>query len=93
MGGILLPCQNGNNHLTIYGFKSGYEIYWVQYGKCRPQGGDQHDGGVEPMIHDILLFIGHNDGASTSMSDLVIGEMTNNENVEKVHKLMEDANA
>ena len=44
------------------------------------------------MICDIFSFVSHNDGAFTSMSDPMVGRMTNNEDVEKVHKLMEDAN-
>ena len=44
------------------------------------------------MIHDIFSFIGYNDGASTFMPDHMIGGMTNNEDVEKVYKFMEDAN-
>ena len=44
------------------------------------------------MIRDIFLFVSHNDGTSTSVPDPVIGGMTNSEDVEKVHKLIEDAN-
>ena len=44
------------------------------------------------MIHDIFLFVGHNDGASTSTLDPMVGGMTNNEDVKKIRKLMEDAN-
>ena len=92
MGEPWLSCQDVNNHLTIYSFKPRYEIYWDQYGECRPQRGNQHDGGVEQVIHNIFPFVGYNDGASTSMPDPVVGEMTNSEDVEKVCGLMEDAN-
>ena len=44
------------------------------------------------MIHDIFSFVGQNDAASTSMPDPMVGGMTNSEDVEKVRKLMEDAN-
>ena len=92
MGGPQLPHQDINDHLTIYSFKSGYKIYWDQHGECRPQVGNQHDGRVEQMICDIFPFVGHNDGASISIPDLMIGGMTNNEDVKKVRKLMEDTN-
>ena len=92
MGGPWLSCQNVNNHLIIYGFKSGNEICQDQHGEDRLQGDDQHDGEVEQMICDIFPFVGHNDDASMSMPDLVVGGMINNEDVEKVCELMENAN-
>ena len=72
----------------------GYEICWDQHGEGRPQRDNQHDGRVEQMVRYIFSFIGHNDGASisTSMPDPVVSGMTNREDVEKVHKLMKDAN-
>ena len=44
------------------------------------------------MVCDIFSFIDHNDDTSTSMSDPMVSGMTNNEEVEKIRKLMEDAN-
>ena len=92
MDGPWLPHQDVNYHLTICDFKSGYEICWDQHGECRPQGGNQHDRGVEQIVRDIFLFVGHKDGASICMLDPVVGRMTNSEDVEKVEKLTEDAN-
>lgn len=91
MGGPWLPRHDVNDHLIIHGFKAGYEICWDQHGESRPQEGNQPEGGVEQMLHDIFPFVGHNDGASTSMADPVIDRMTNSVDVEKVRKLMDDA--
>ena len=43
------------------------------------------------MVRDIFSFIDYNDGASMSMPDPVVGGMTNNEDVEKIRKLMKDS--
>ena len=44
------------------------------------------------MIHNIFPFVEHDDGACTSIADPVVGGMTNEQDVEKVRKLMHDAN-
>ena len=44
------------------------------------------------MICDIFSFVGYNNDASTSMFDPVVSGIINSEDVEKVRKLMEDAN-
>ena len=44
------------------------------------------------MVRDIFQFVGYNDSASTSIPDPVVSRMTNNQDVEKVRKLIEDTN-
>jgi hypothetical protein len=57
LGGPWLPRQDVNDRLTIYGFKPGYDICWDQHGERRPQVVNQHGGGVEQMIHNILISV------------------------------------
>ena len=47
---------------------------------------------MEQIVRNIFSFVDHNDDASMSMPNPMVGGMINNEDVKKVHKLMEDAN-
>ena len=47
---------------------------------------------MEQIVRNIFSFVDHNDDASMSMPNPMVGGMINNEDVEKVCELMENAN-